>query len=69
MNPKKLQRSLEEEVAFTILQFGAHLGVKDICDVLIAFHALHSRGWWWDIYNAPHQHTQDADPHDRAPPP
>ena len=40
MSPKKLQRSLEEEVAFTKLQSGAHLVVKDICNVLMAFHAL-----------------------------
>ena len=69
MSPRKLQRSLEDEVAFTKLQSGAHLAAKDICDVLMAFHALRSRHWRWDIYNAPRQHTRDAEPRDRAPSP
>ena len=69
MSPRKLQRSLEDEVAFTRLQSGACLATKDICDVLMAFHALPSRNWRWDIYNAPRPHTRDAEPRDRAPPP
>ena len=69
MSPRKLQRSLEDEVAFTRLQSRACLAAKDICDVLMAFHALGSHRWRWDIYNAPRPHTRDADPRDRAPPP
>ena len=69
MSPRKLQRSLEDEVAFTKLQSGAYLAAKDICDVLMAFHALRSHNWRWDIYNAPRPHTRDANPRDRAPPP